>query len=176
MLAGCATLAAAYAWVARPRWTRATLSFAAGVLVLLVTLLSPLELLGSTYLLSAHMVQHLLLTQVAAPLLLIGLPAGLAARAMRQPLFSRLEQFVCRPVVAWLVGVGTLWLWHAPALYNAALAQPLLFDRCNMDVFCWRRWYSGGRSLRHCRDRAWRRYQAFSTCSARAWRALYSAS
>ena len=48
--------------------------FLLGSLVLFIALVSPIDTLGDRYLLSAHMVQHMLITLVAPPLLLIGMP------------------------------------------------------------------------------------------------------
>lgn len=127
-LAVCVTLLSGYATRIHIRSSRTTVCFLTGVFVLLLTLLSPLELLGSTYLLSAHMVQHLLITQVVAPLLLLGLPSDGAANTVRYASLAQLERVWRRPVVAWLVGIGVVWLWHAPVIYNVALEHPWLLD------------------------------------------------
>ena len=84
VLAGCAALAAGYVVVARPLGIRAV-SFMAGVLALLLALTSPLDTLGDTYLLSAHMLQHFLLILVVPPLLLLGIPPRVAERVRRRP-------------------------------------------------------------------------------------------
>ncbi len=103
------------------RLSKATLYFGGGLLVLLVALLSPLHTLGEAYLFSAHMLQHLLLLLVVPPLLLGGLTPELLQRVLRRPLVRLVERELRRPVVAWLLGIGTMWLWHLPALYNASL-------------------------------------------------------
>src|SRR5919202_999215 len=122
VLAGCAALAAGYVVVARPRGIRAV-SFMAGVLTLLLALISPLDALGDTYLFSAHMLQHFLLILVVPPLLLLGIPPRMAERALRWEPASWAEWVFGQPVLAWLLGIGSLWVWHAPALYDAALAN-----------------------------------------------------
>jgi cytochrome c oxidase assembly factor CtaG len=122
VLAGCAALAAGYVVVARPLGIRAV-SFMAGVLTLLLALTSPLDALGDTYLFSAHMLQHFLLILVVPPLLLLGIPLQVAERALRWAPASRAERVLGQPVLAWLLGIGTLWACHAPALYDAALAN-----------------------------------------------------
>lgn len=98
-------------------------TFLSGVLVLLVSLVSPLDTLGDIYLFSAHMAQHLLLVEVVPPLLLIGLPPDLWAWLLRWPPLDVAEQALGRAAVAWPVGVVTLWVWHFPVLYGAALAN-----------------------------------------------------
>jgi len=88
VLAGCAALAVGYVVVVRPRGIRAV-SFMAGVLTLLLALISPLDALGDTYLFSAHMLQHVLLILVVPPLLLLGIPPQVAERALRWEPASR---------------------------------------------------------------------------------------
>jgi cytochrome c oxidase assembly factor CtaG len=123
VLVGCAVLIGVYLVVVRSRITSKTLFFVAGVLVTFLALESPLEELGDTYLFSAHMAQHLLLILVAPPLMLLGIPRWLAQRVLDWPLASRTERILNRPLLAWLLGMGTLWVWHAPVLYNATLAN-----------------------------------------------------
>jgi putative membrane protein len=106
--------------------------FAAGWLALIAALLSPLDKMGGE-LFSAHMVQHELLMLVAAPLLLLGRPLGpylwALPRRWRQPVVQLARElavpngvrFMTRPLPAWLVGAVALWVWHIPALFEAAL-------------------------------------------------------
>lgn len=108
------------------------LSFLAGWLTLVLALLSPIDPLGSR-LFSAHMIQHELLMIVAAPLLVLGRPLGVwiwafAPRWRRR--IGRLFQaggwrvpwtFITAPFTAWVLHALALWLWHVPALFDAAL-------------------------------------------------------
>lgn len=119
---GCLALLAAYVALARPLTARAAL-FALGDVVILLALVSPLDTLGDTYLFSAHMLQHLLLILVAPPLLLLGVSPRLFERLLRWAPARRVERRLGHPVVAWTLGMGTLWLWHAPVLYQAALGN-----------------------------------------------------
>jgi putative membrane protein len=103
-------------------------SFYAGIGVLAFALLSPLDVY-SDYLLSVHMVQHLLLTMVAPPLLLLGAPITLALRTagpsgratMASLLRGRIVRVVGNPLLGWMLFVGTLWVTHLPAFYDATL-------------------------------------------------------
>lgn len=116
-----------------PRWRVG--AFLGGIAALLLALVSPIDPLGGT-LFSVHMVQHMLLMVVAAPLLVLGrpllgalwaLPRGgrRAVGAWWQR--SRAVRFgwpaVSHPVVVIVLHVGALWLWHVPELYQAALAH-----------------------------------------------------
>ena len=108
--------------------------FAAGLLVLAGVLATPFEHLAEEYL-WAHMVQHLALEAVAAPLLVLGnplsvLPWALPDRVRRPtlPWGRRLSRRHARPAswAAWAVAslvvqTVTLWAWHAPGPYQAAL-------------------------------------------------------
>lgn len=108
-------------------------AFAAGLLTLLVALASPLDAATAT-IFSAHMVQHILLVAVAPPLLLLGQPLmvimnGLPQRwrrpiatlPQRVPTLTALLTVVTLPIVAWLLHTATLWFWHIPVLYDAAV-------------------------------------------------------
>lgn len=130
--------AVAYVWAAvrvsrtGSAWPRIrTGAFLAGLAVLAASLESGIDAY-SAELLSVHMVQHVLLTLVAAPLLLLGAPVTLALRALprsaRRPLAaavtSRAARALAHPAVAWsgfaAVTVGT----HFSPLYDAAVTSP----------------------------------------------------
>jgi cytochrome c oxidase assembly factor CtaG len=98
------------------------LSFYAGCLVTLLALISPLDGLGDESLLSAHMVQHMLLAFVAPPLWLLGMPAWLV-KVLLPP---GLPEFVVNPIFAFLVFNGAFWIWHLPGFYDAALQNEAL--------------------------------------------------
>jgi len=121
LLLGGAGLLIGYAAALRFRLSMAALWYGLGVLVLLFALLSPLHVLGDEYLFSAHMAQHLLLMLVVPPLLLWGVPAAPVERLLRRAPIGRLARAFGHPLIAWWIGIGTMWLWHVPVLYNAAL-------------------------------------------------------
>jgi len=123
ILAGCAALLTAYALLVRPAATTRGALYAGGVLTLLLALISPLDTLGAGYLFSAHMLQHLLLVLVVPPLLLLGIPAPSYARLLAWGPARRAEQALGRPLVAWPLGIVTLWVWHYPAVYDAVLSD-----------------------------------------------------
>ncbi len=127
-----------YIWGVRQVWQRAGwehgitrrqwLSFVGAILMLALALISPLDAL-SEELFSAHMVQHLVLILAAAPLLVLSdfqlaflwfLP-----RRQAQILGSGVNQtrrsVLTHPILVWVLFTATMWLWHASALYEAAL-------------------------------------------------------
>lgn len=102
------------------------LTFLLGSLTLFIALVSPLGTLSDGYLLSAHMVQHLLLTMIAPPLLLIGTPRWLFRPLLRVPYALSIGRFITHPLVAFLVYNVTFTLWHVPQFYEASLRiQPV---------------------------------------------------
>ena len=116
---------------------RQAVSFFAGLVLLAVALVSPVDALAGT-LLSVHMVQHLILLMVAPPLLVygrpglvtfLGLPAssrsGLGALAARRRL-RRAATVVLNPLVVLVATVAALWGWHLPGPYQAAVTHPAL--------------------------------------------------
>jgi putative copper resistance protein D len=111
--------------VSRP-WPRRW--FVAGLLTVFAALQSPIDA-GAETSLSIHMVQHLLLTMVAAPLLVLGAPVRLALQASsgttRRRLLaiikSRPAQVLGNPLVAWSLFFGFLWGSHVTALYETTL-------------------------------------------------------
>lgn len=99
------------------------MAFFAGVLIAALALLSPLHVLGEGYLLSAHMVQHLLLTLVVPPLLLLGTPGWMLRPLLRLPLVRRAAGTLLAPVPAFLLFNAVFLGWHAPALYEFSLTS-----------------------------------------------------
>ena len=120
-LAAVVLLAAAYA-ASAPRFgasRRQLAAFAAGALLITAALASPLHSL-SFHLLSMHLLQNVVLAEWAPALLVVGVPAGLAAALGR----ARAIRLATNPAVALGVWLATYFAWHVPAAYNAALRHP----------------------------------------------------
>jgi cytochrome c oxidase assembly factor CtaG len=109
------------------RWR--PVAFFLGLLVLLVALVSPIDAYGDD-LFWAHMLQHVLVIVAAAPLLILGAPVTLALAAstprlrhtyLRPFLRSRLLAALMFPPVTLTIFIGVTWLWHLPAIYDAAI-------------------------------------------------------
>lgn len=95
--------------------------FGAGLAVILVALVSPLDQLGEQ-LLVMHMLQHILLLDIAPILLILGLTKVLLRPATRRlRALERRAGFLAHPGLAVLAYAGLMWLWHLPAMYDAAL-------------------------------------------------------
>jgi putative membrane protein len=67
-----------------------------------------------SYPLSAHIFQHFLLALIIPPVLLLAAPSRIARFILRP---------ISQPVLCWIIGVGTMLVWHIPAFFNAALAN-----------------------------------------------------
>ena len=131
---------AALAWVLL-RSLRAVPSYPAarrrwlwgGYAVLMVALASPLAAFAD-WVFWVHMVQHLLVTLVAAPMLLLGAPLALFTRAssprtrrrIARVAHGRVAQALTHPFVAWSSFTLAMWLTHFTGLYDAALANQVL--------------------------------------------------
>lgn len=125
VMVGCAMLALGYVLVVRPLSHRAWL-WMLGVLVLLLSLVSPVDALGDHYLFSAHMLQHLLMVLAVPPLLLLGIPGEFSHRALAWTPVARAERVLGRPLPAWLLYISVTTVWHVPALYDTALQSEAL--------------------------------------------------
>lgn len=85
---------------------------AIAIAVVLVAFQSPIDVLADGYLFSAHMLQHLLMVLIVPPLILLSIPQQAAGPFLRRPV----------PALAgWALGTGAMWLWHIPALCDAAV-------------------------------------------------------
>jgi putative membrane protein len=121
---------------ATPVPRRRTVAFLAGLGAIAVALLSGIDRYDTT-LFSIHMVQHLLLTLVAAPLIALGAPITTLLRAatpnVRRTvilpiLHSRVMRVLSFPVVSWLVFAGVMWGSHFSPLFDASLENPAIHD------------------------------------------------
>jgi cytochrome c oxidase assembly factor CtaG len=113
------------------RWWQAA-AFAGGWTSLVIALVSPLDKL-SEILFSAHMTQHEILMVVAAPLLVLGRPLVpviwafpqqwriRAAGAVQNGSIAAAWRNLTSPLIATALHMLALWIWHAPALYEATL-------------------------------------------------------
>ncbi len=128
-LAGLGLIAGAYALRAgtlrrrgAPVPRRRRLLFAAGLAVLALALVSPIDTIGEERLFSVHMAQHLLIGDVAPLLVVLGLTGPLLRPLLALPVVGRLR-ILAHPLVALPLWGVNICVWHLPALYDAALAR-----------------------------------------------------
>jgi cytochrome c oxidase assembly factor CtaG len=111
--------------------------FAAAVAIGVLALVSPLHPAADQYLLSAHMLQHVLIGDLVPVLLVIALRGPLTLFFLPAPVLRTLAAvrplrallaFLLRPVVSLAAWVLVIYAWHIPAVYDAALSRPALHD------------------------------------------------
>jgi len=101
--------------------------FAAGMIALLAAVATPLDGLGEDYLFSSHMLQHVLLGDLAPVLLLLSL-----SRVILRPVTRRLMRVeralgpFASPWTGIAIWLGLVYVWHVPAMYEAAIEHPVV--------------------------------------------------
>jgi putative membrane protein len=113
---------------------RQVATFTLGVLVIFFSLVSPVHALADRYLFSAHMFQHVLLTLVAPPLLILGTPDWLLRPLLRPTTLFIAARLFTHPVMAFTLFNVVFSIWHVPGLYDLSvtnhgihIAEHLLF-------------------------------------------------
>src|SRR3990172_7171008 len=107
---------------------RKVVLFTAGVAVLWIGADWPVHDLAERFLYSVHMVQHMLFSLVAPPLLIAGMPAWMLRRMLEPRPIAAAAGFLTRPLVAMLVFNGALLFTHWPAVVQASVgSEPIHF-------------------------------------------------
>jgi putative copper resistance protein D len=138
-------VAAAYLWAVRHvnaahpghpvPWIR-VVCFLAGLAAIEIALQSIVERYDTTFF-SVHMLQHVLLTLIASPLLALGAPITLLLRVTRpEPrrrvilpvLHSRIVRVLAFPVVSWSIFAAVMWGTHFSPLFERSLEDPIVHD------------------------------------------------
>jgi putative membrane protein len=146
VLGGAALALALYlrAWIRlrrRRRPDRASIDrlllFTSGVALATLSLISPIDPIGERYLLSVHMLQHVLLGDSGPALILLGLRGPLSLLIVPRPVLRRLARLtwlrrvgrrLLRPAVALALWALVYASWHVPAAFDAALAHQWVHD------------------------------------------------
>jgi len=99
------------------RWPRKSVLFILAMLLFLLVTCSPPHYLGMHNYLSAHMIGHILLLLICGPLMVFSLP--------EQPqTLRRFSSFLSkRAWLAWMTGVGIMWFWHIPSIFNHMMSD-----------------------------------------------------
>ncbi|PWT76846.1 MAG: hypothetical protein C5B60_03660 [Chloroflexi bacterium] len=93
--------------------------FVTGMGLLALALLSPLDIIGMEYLLTAHMLQHMMFSVVCPPLILLGIPGWMLEPLFRGHRVRRVARIITHPAVAFGIYNLNMWIWHLPALFDA---------------------------------------------------------
>jgi putative membrane protein len=117
-------------------WDRAAL-FGTALLIGTLALVSPLDYVGEEYLLSAHMLQHVVIGDLAValavvairgPLVFFLIPAAILAPLARSGRLRAFLRLLLRPKVAFAIWAVVIAAWHVPAAYDYALTHQLVHD------------------------------------------------
>lgn len=122
---GIIGLAALYEWAAK-RTTPTTgqrLSYHGALVLMFFSLNGWLHDLSDSYLFSAHMLQHLMLALVVAPLLVMGTPGGMLRPALSIRGVGPVARWLTAPTHCFAIFTVVVAAWHLPPLYNYALAH-----------------------------------------------------
>ena len=117
LFAGAVYLRGWLHYCAIPGWRAC--SFFLGLLATWVAVVSPVAFLDS-HMLTAHMIQHLLLMTIAPPLIWLGEPV-ITASPMRWTLTNRLGKLLGNPAFCWLASAAALIVWHVPAMFQLGM-------------------------------------------------------
>lgn len=104
----------------RVSWAQ-QVSFGTGLVAMFLSLNGPLHDISDFYLFSGHMVQHLVLTVVTPPLLLLGTPGWMLRPALAYAPVAALARAITTPRAAYFTFNVILAAWHLPPLYNSAM-------------------------------------------------------
>jgi cytochrome c oxidase assembly factor CtaG len=130
-------------------WLWRGVYFLVAIFMLLIGDSAPVDILSGRYF-WVHMIQHLLLLVVIAPLLVAGAPllpmwlglprwARRLVRASTRPkawrVFYRVGHWLRQPAVSCVLLVAGIWVWHWPALYDLALTNDTIHDWCEHLTF-----------------------------------------
>jgi cytochrome c oxidase assembly factor CtaG len=114
-------------------WRQA--SFYGGLAILLAALISPVDTIGESRSFYVHMVQHLMLGDLAPLALVIGLTGPILRPVLALPLMGRLR-ILAHPLVALPAWTIAFYVWHLPAAYETALANPAVHALEHLSFFC----------------------------------------
>ncbi|MFA9477385.1 cytochrome c oxidase assembly protein [Phycisphaerales bacterium AB-hyl4] len=117
-------------------------AFAFAILSLVVALISPVDVLAIE-LSWVHMIQHMIIMMIAAPLFVIAAPTRVMLFAFTTVGRVRLgamfrmpgPYLLWQPLLTWALYAFTLWIWHIPTLYEAALRNELVHDAQHLAFF-----------------------------------------
>jgi cytochrome c oxidase assembly factor CtaG len=114
-------------WSNRRGSLRKDILFLTGIFLMLLVTLSPLGYLSMGYLFSAHMIEHIVMLLVVPPLLLAGTNAGILEKLQKSS-FHGIGKFLFSTPIAWLIGMGAMYLWHIPFLFHVMKSSPFIHE------------------------------------------------
>ncbi len=105
--------------------------FFAGCLLFYAAIILPGQLLGNKYAFSAQMISHVIILLVAAPLMVAGIEADNKFKNSFMKISGLLNTY---PIISWLTGVGIMWFWHIPYIYNHIMINVMMENNFNSEI------------------------------------------
>ncbi len=120
---GCICLS--YFYLTEFKIAKQSVYFFTGIILIILSTASPLHFLGEYYLMSAHMIVHVILLLIAAPLLVLGIPEWSNNKFLVwiSGIISKM------PWLPWMTGVCMMWFWHIPIIFNHLFETHNQIDR-----------------------------------------------
>lgn len=116
-----ALFAIGYFYFIYDKQSRKVWYFITALFLIIICTSSPLHWLGEYYLFSMHMVAHVTLFLIVPPLLVLGIPARM--KLQTKTYLTKVSKIIATvPWAAWLLGIGIMWFWHIPAIFNGAMS------------------------------------------------------
>lgn len=112
-------------WEGRPIPAWRQISFGAGIGTFAIALFSPIGALAEE-LIIFHMIEHLLIGDVATLLVVLGLTRSVLQPILAIPLFNKLQGAFSNPILIFFLWAGNFFMWHVPALYDAAYGANMI--------------------------------------------------
>ena len=99
-----------------------SINFLLGVLVLFLALVWPVHYISEYYLFSAHMLQHVMISYIAPPLLLLGLNHKITDLLFMFKFAKHIFNFIFNPVFCFVLFNIVFGLWHIPNVYDLSVS------------------------------------------------------
>jgi len=107
-------------------FNKKSLLFLSGVTLYIIATCSALNYLADYYLYSAHMVKDIIILLIVPPMLLSSTNPDFLKKIVNRPGFDKIGKILFHPLVAWILGVGSMWLWNFPDIFYLLEDSPWL--------------------------------------------------
>jgi putative membrane protein len=114
---------------------RHILAFFSAIVLMAITLLTPIDTIAHSQLFSVHMVRLVLLITLCSPLILYGSPAGMVRPLVQLPVIGFVLRLLTRPLVASLLFNILFLLWHAPRILHSTFDNNVLYHTLVLSIF-----------------------------------------
>ncbi len=100
--------------------------FLGGITLYLIATCSAISYLGDYYLFSAHMIKDIIILLIVPPLLVSSTNPDFLKKFLNNTKSGKVKRTLLHPVTAWILGVGSMWLWNTPKMFFLLAQSPFL--------------------------------------------------